>query len=126
MSTRALRRLLAHLRDEGRCVLFSTHIMQEVEQLCDEIVVIAHGRSVAHGTVGELRALAGTASLEDAFVALALESDRVESDCGSRITDGASSAQRVSTDVAASPPATRDGTASLESTPSATRHPSSE
>jgi sodium transport system ATP-binding protein len=72
MSTRALRRLLAHLRDEGRCILFSTHIMQEVEQLCDEIVVIAHGRSVAHGTAGELRVQAGTATLEDAFVTLAV------------------------------------------------------
>jgi sodium transport system ATP-binding protein len=80
MSTRALRKLLAQLRDEGRCILFSTHIMQEVEQLCDEIVVVAHGRSVAHGSAAELCALAGAATLEDAFVALALEAD-----CGLRI-----------------------------------------
>lgn len=72
MSTRALRRLLRHLRDEGKCVLFSTHIMQEVEQICDEIVVVAQGRTVAHGTPASLCASAGTASLEDAFVALAL------------------------------------------------------
>ncbi|GIL07113.1 MAG: sodium ABC transporter ATP-binding protein [Betaproteobacteria bacterium] len=76
MSTRALRKLLAQLRAEGRCILFSTHIMQEVEQLCDEIVVVAHGRAVAHGSAAELRALTGAATLEDAFVALALESDR--------------------------------------------------
>jgi sodium transport system ATP-binding protein len=72
MSTRALRRLLLALRDEGRCIVFSTHIMQEVERVCDEIVVVARGRSVAHGTAAELCARAGAASLEDAFVALAL------------------------------------------------------
>ena len=72
MSTRALRQLLAHLRDAGRCILFSTHIMQEVEALCDEIVVVAQGRSVAHGNAAQLRAAAGTASLEDAFVQLVL------------------------------------------------------
>ncbi len=71
MSTRALRRLLAHLRAQGKCIVFSTHIMQEVEQLCDEIVVVAHGRSVAHGDATALRAAAGAATLEDAFVRLA-------------------------------------------------------
>ncbi|MCA3219746.1 MAG: ATP-binding cassette domain-containing protein [Burkholderiales bacterium] len=72
MSTRALRRLLLALRGEGKCIVFSTHIMQEVEAICDEIVIVAHGRSIAHGTALALRAQAGTASLEDAFVALAL------------------------------------------------------
>jgi sodium transport system ATP-binding protein len=73
-STRALRRLLRHLRDQGKCVLFSTHIMQEVEQLCDEIVVVAHGRTIAHGTAADLCATAGATNLEDAFVELALRS----------------------------------------------------
>jgi sodium transport system ATP-binding protein len=72
MSTRALRRLLLRLRDAGKCLLFSTHIMQEVEALCDEIVIVAHGRSVAHGNAAALRAQAGCATLEDAFVSLAL------------------------------------------------------
>jgi sodium transport system ATP-binding protein len=72
MSTRALRRLLLALRDRGKCILFSTHIMQEVDAICDEIVIVARGRSVAHGTALSLRALAGCATLEDAFVALAL------------------------------------------------------
>jgi sodium transport system ATP-binding protein len=72
MSTRALRRLLLQLRDAGKCLLFSTHIMQEVEALCDEIVIVAHGRSVAHGTAAALRAQSGCATLEDAFVTLAL------------------------------------------------------
>ena len=72
MSTRALRRLLLHLRDRGCCILFSTHVMQEVEPLCDAIVVVAHGRTVAQDTAAQLRARTGCATLEDAFVALAL------------------------------------------------------
>jgi sodium transport system ATP-binding protein len=70
MSTRAVRDLIRHLRAEGRCVLFSSHVMQEVSALCDRIIVIAKGRVVAHGTSDELIALTNTASLEDAFVAL--------------------------------------------------------
>ena len=50
MATRAMRRFLLQLRDEGRCVLFSSHIMQEVAALCDRIVIIAHGRVVAEGS----------------------------------------------------------------------------
>lgn len=76
MSTRALRRLLLAQRDAGKCILFSTHIMQEVEQLCDEIVVIARGRTLAGGTTADLRRMAATESLEDAFVALALAGER--------------------------------------------------
>jgi sodium transport system ATP-binding protein len=68
MTTRSLRRFLGELKAEGRCVLFSSHIMQEVAALCDRIVVIAHGRVVAQGTADELRAQTGRASLEDAFV----------------------------------------------------------
>jgi sodium transport system ATP-binding protein len=66
--TRALRALLRRLRDEGRCVLFSTHVMQEVSALCDRVVVIARGQVVAEGTPEELKARTGEASLEDAFV----------------------------------------------------------
>ena len=68
MTTRSLRQFLRSLRDEGRCVLFSSHIMQEVAALCDRIVVIAHGRVVAQGTPEELRAQTGQHNLEDAFV----------------------------------------------------------
>lgn len=68
MATRALREFLGGLRAQGRCVLFSTHIMQEVAALCDRIVVIAAGRVVAQGTPDELRRLAGETSLEEAFV----------------------------------------------------------
>jgi sodium transport system ATP-binding protein len=68
MTTRALRRFLLGLRDDGRCVLFSSHIMQEVARLCDRIVVIAHGRVVASGSPAELRESTGCENLEDAFV----------------------------------------------------------
>lgn len=68
MATRAMRDFLRKLRDEGRCVLFSSHIMQEVGALCDRIVVIAHGHVVADASPDELREQAGTHNLEDAFV----------------------------------------------------------
>jgi sodium transport system ATP-binding protein len=70
MSVRALRDQLRALRGAGKCLLFSSHVMQEVAALCDRIVILAHGRVVAHGTAAELQAQAGTASLEDAFVHL--------------------------------------------------------
>ena len=68
MTTRGLRDFLRALREEGRCVIFSSHIMQEVAALCDRIVVIAKGRVVAAGTAEELRAQTGQNNLEDAFV----------------------------------------------------------
>ncbi len=70
MSTRAIRDLIRRLRAEGRCVLFSSHVMQEVSALCDRIVVIAKGRVAAEGTSDELLALSGRSTLEDAFVML--------------------------------------------------------
>jgi len=70
MATRGLRDFLRQLKSEGRCVLFSTHIMQEVAALCDRIVIIAGGRVVADGTPEALRELAGEHSLEEAFVKL--------------------------------------------------------
>jgi sodium transport system ATP-binding protein len=68
MTTRSLRRFLQALKAEGRCVLFSSHIMPEVAQLCDRVVVIARGRVVADGTPEEIREQTGMANLEDAFV----------------------------------------------------------
>jgi sodium transport system ATP-binding protein len=68
MSTRAVRTLIRRLKDAGHCVLFSSHVMQEVAALCDRIVVVARGRVVAEGTPDELRARTGKESLEEAFV----------------------------------------------------------
>ena len=72
LATRALREALRRLRDDhGKCIVFSTHIMQEVERLCDRVVVVSHGRTVAEGTVEELLARAGERDFEEAFVKLA-------------------------------------------------------
>jgi sodium transport system ATP-binding protein len=70
MAVRALRALLKSLRDAGHCVLFSSHVMQEVSVLCDEVVVIAAGTVLAAGTPEAIRAATGTAGLEEAFVKL--------------------------------------------------------
>jgi sodium transport system ATP-binding protein len=70
LATRAVRELIRKLRGEGRCVVFSSHVMQEVSALCDRIVVVARGRVVADGTPDELRARAGTVSLEEAFISI--------------------------------------------------------
>lgn len=72
MATRALRDTLRRLRDEqGKCIVFSTHVMQEVERLCDEVVVMAGGRTVASGTVAGLCQRCATTDFEQAFVQLA-------------------------------------------------------
>ncbi|MCC7634472.1 ATP-binding cassette domain-containing protein [Stenotrophomonas rhizophila] len=68
MTTRALRGFLHALRDEGRCVIFSSHIMQEVAALCDHIVIIAKGTVMAAGSADALRSQTGESNLEDAFV----------------------------------------------------------
>jgi len=70
MSTRAMRTVIRRLRDDGKCVLFSSHIMQEVSALCDHIFIIDRGRVVAGGTPEQLRQATGQANLEDAFVAV--------------------------------------------------------
>ena len=72
LATRSLRDTLRRLRDEQRkCIVFSTHIMQEVERLCDEVVVVAAGRTVASGSVAGLLARTGQADFESCFVQLA-------------------------------------------------------
>ncbi|MCH9647377.1 MAG: ATP-binding cassette domain-containing protein [Deltaproteobacteria bacterium] len=68
MSTRAMRTFVRRLRDEGKCVLFSSHIMQEVAALCERVVVVTQGQVVAEGTPQELRESTGEQDLEDAFV----------------------------------------------------------
>ncbi len=70
MSIRSLRSFLRQLRDDGCCVLFSSHVMQEVSALCDRIVVMAGGRVVADGTPDAIRDATGLSSLEEAFVKL--------------------------------------------------------
>ena len=73
MTIRLLRTLLKQLRDQGKCIVLSTHIMQEVTALADEVVIISKGITVAQGTVPQLLAQAGASSMEDAFVKLAFD-----------------------------------------------------
>ena len=68
MATRALRELIRGLRAEGHCVLFSSHVMQEVAALCDDVVIIDHGRVAASGSPAALQARFGGSSLEETFV----------------------------------------------------------
>ncbi len=72
VSTRALRESLRRLRDDaGKCIVFSTHIMQEVERLCDNVVLVSHGHTIAEGTVAALNAQSGERDFEETFVKLA-------------------------------------------------------
>ncbi len=68
MATRSLRALILKLKDAGRCVLFSSHVMQEVAALCDDIVIIAGGKVAIHDTAEGIRNRTGCDDLEDAFV----------------------------------------------------------
>jgi sodium transport system ATP-binding protein len=69
MATLALRTWLTELRARGQCIVISSHIMQEVAALCDDLVIVAHGRIVAQGTSEELKARFHNQSLEQIFVA---------------------------------------------------------
>ncbi len=69
MAMRSLRNLILKLKDDGRCVLFSSHVMQEVAALCDDICIIANGKVAIDGSADGIRARTGCDDLEDAFVA---------------------------------------------------------
>jgi sodium transport system ATP-binding protein len=70
MATRGLRELLLQLKAQGHCILFSTHVMQEVAALCDTVVIIGEGRVLAEGSAQSIRERCGAATLEDAFLAV--------------------------------------------------------
>ena len=78
MSIRLLRELLRRLRDEGKCILFSSHVMQEVTALCDVIYIMAAGMVIAAGTPEEICEQAGDNTLEDAFVTLISQVEGIE------------------------------------------------
>jgi len=78
MSTRALRELIKRLKSDGQTVMFSSHVMQEVAALCDEIIIISHGRVTAQGTTAQLIEMSGKKNLEDAFIALSDASSVIE------------------------------------------------
>jgi sodium transport system ATP-binding protein len=68
MAIRNLREMLLALKAQGRCVLFSSHVMQEVAALCDRVVIIGHGQVLADATVQSIRDSSGAGSLEEAFL----------------------------------------------------------
>ena len=68
MAIRNLREMLLALKAQGRCVLFSSHVMQEVAALCDRVVIIGHGRVLADATVQSIRERSGAPTLEEAFL----------------------------------------------------------
>jgi len=68
MSTRILRNYLVRFKEKGHCILFSSHVMQEVAALCDRVIIVANGKLAAQGTPTELCELAGESNLEEAFV----------------------------------------------------------
>jgi sodium transport system ATP-binding protein len=70
MSTRAVRDMILTLKEQGKCVLLSSHVMQEVKALCDRVVIVSHGRVVASGTLDDIRRESKKQDLEDAFVSL--------------------------------------------------------
>jgi sodium transport system ATP-binding protein len=69
MATRSLRNLILKLKDDGRCILFSSHVMQEVAALCDDICIIANGKVALDDSADGIRERTGCDDLEDAFVA---------------------------------------------------------
>jgi sodium transport system ATP-binding protein len=72
VTIRSLREALRRLRDDqGKCIVFCTHVMQEVQRLCDQVVVVARGRTVAEGSVDELNRRSGHDDFEQTFVSLA-------------------------------------------------------
>ena len=70
LAARALLQLIDRLRDEGKCIIFSTHIMREVERLCDRVAILHRGQMLAEGTVDELRETYGQDDFEEVFFGL--------------------------------------------------------
>lgn len=67
---RSLLETIKQLRDQGKCIIFSTHIMREAERLCDQVAIISHGRILEAGTLDELRDRHGERDLEELFFRL--------------------------------------------------------
>ena len=74
---RALLDIISSLRDEGKCIIFSTHIMREVERLCDRVGILYHGRMLAYGTLPELADQFGESDFEELFFDLLMRSDEL-------------------------------------------------
>ncbi|MEM7018344.1 MAG: ATP-binding cassette domain-containing protein [Pseudomonadota bacterium] len=77
LTTRAVRKLLLGLKAEGKCVIFSSHLMHEVSNLCDRVGIIAHGKMIAEGSIDEVTTQANCNTLEDAFVHFAYDNKKL-------------------------------------------------
>ena len=76
LTSRQVTDYLKELRNEGRCIILSTHIFSVAEELCDEVAVLVDGKIVAQGTVDELTALTGEKNFEDAFFKIYVENHK--------------------------------------------------
>jgi sodium transport system ATP-binding protein len=76
MAIRSLREMLQKLKSQGHCILFSSHVMQEVAALCDQVVIIGQGRVLAQGSLQSIRERSGAASLEEAFLRVLTYAER--------------------------------------------------
>jgi sodium transport system ATP-binding protein len=74
--TRSLHNIILELRDQGKCILFSTHIMREVERLCDRVAIMHRGKVLDAGSLSELSDRHGTSDFEELFYQLIVESER--------------------------------------------------
>ncbi len=79
---RALLQTIAELRDHGKCIVFSTHIMREVELLCDRIAILYRGQFLAEGTLAELQQQYDETDLEELFFSLISQHDEQRQLCG--------------------------------------------
>lgn len=76
LTSRQVTDYLKELRNEGRCIILSTHIFSVAEELCDEVAILVDGKIVAQGTVAELTAMSGEKDFEDAFFKIYVENHR--------------------------------------------------
>lgn len=70
LAARAVLDVVSHLREQGKCLIFSTHIMREVERLCDSVAIMHRGKILSQGTLDELRGENQAADLEEVFFQL--------------------------------------------------------
>lgn len=80
MSSRAVRELIGEMKAQGHCILISSHIMSEVSALCDDLVIVAEGRAVASGTPNALRDQTGAQDLEEVFVRVLSQVDKLKTE----------------------------------------------
>jgi sodium transport system ATP-binding protein len=78
MVARALLDIVASLRDAGKCIIFSTHIMREVERLCDRVAIMHRGAILADGTLSDLSDRFGHEDFEELFFALLNQHDQLQ------------------------------------------------